>query len=207
VIAFAASGMELSKLGFIIGALGVGIGFGLQNIVNNFVSGLILIFERPVKVGDLISIGTNMGHVTRIGARSSTVKTFDGAEVIVPNGNLISSEVTNWTLSDQKRRAEVLFPVPFGTDPRRVIEILEHVANSQDNVLDDPAPHVAFQAFDQHGMVFVVRAWPTADTDRIAFSNALVADAVAALREAGIEVPRPQRDVRLRRENPESEPS
>jgi small-conductance mechanosensitive channel len=199
MIAFAASGMDLSKLGFIVGALGVGIGFGLQNVVNNFVSGLILIFERPVKVGDLITIGSNLGNVTRIGARSSTIRTFDGADVIVPNGDLISLEVTNWTLSDQKRRTEVLVPVPIGADPRRVIEILGRVAATQEDVLDDPAPHVMFKTFDEHGMVFALRAWPTVDANRIAVSNALVADSVVALREAGIEVPRPQREVHVRR--------
>ena len=103
-------------------------GFGLRDIVHNFVSGLILIFERPVKVGDLVEITDTMGHVTRIGARSTTVRTFNGAEIIVPNGNLISSNLTNWTLSDEKRRAEIVIPVALGTDPNRVTKILEDTA-------------------------------------------------------------------------------
>jgi small-conductance mechanosensitive channel/DNA-binding FrmR family transcriptional regulator len=200
LVALAASGMDLGKLGFIIGALGVGIGFGLQNIVNNFVSGLILIFERPVKVGDLIELTDTKGHVTRIGARSCTVKTFDGAEVIIPNGDLISSSVTNWTLSDQKRRTEVLIPVPRGSDTRRVIDLLQSVARKQEDVLDDPAPVAAFQAFDETGMVLVLRAWPRVDADIVSVRNALVAGSIEALHEAGIDVPRPQRDVHLRQD-------
>jgi small-conductance mechanosensitive channel len=200
VIAFAASGMEVSKLGFIVGALSVGIGFGLQNVINNFVSGLILIFERPVKVGDLIEMTDGMGHVTRIGARSSTMKTFAGAEVIIPNGNLISSTVINWTLSDQKRRTEVLIPVPRSADPRRVVEILESVAAGVEEVLEDPAPFVAFQGFDESGMVFAMRAWPAVGSSLIQVQNDLLANALEALREAGIDVPRPQREVHVTRD-------
>ncbi|MCP3905298.1 MAG: mechanosensitive ion channel [Planctomycetes bacterium] len=197
LVAFAASGLDLSKLGFIVGALGVGIGFGLQSIVNNFVSGLILIFERPIKVGDLIELTGTKGHVTRIGARACTVRTFAGAELIIPNGDIIASQVTNWTLSDQKRRTDLLIPVPLGSDARRVVEILESAASAQDDVLDDPAPWAAFESFEEQGMVFVVHAWPTVGTNPDAVRTTLAAASIEALREAGIDVPRPQREVLL----------
>jgi potassium-dependent mechanosensitive channel len=118
VLAVAAAGIQLDRFAIIVGALSVGIGFGLQNIVNNFVSGLILAFERPVQSGDTVQFSSMFGKVTRIGVRSSTVRTFDGAEVIVPNANLISNEVTNWTLSDMRRRMEILVGVAYGTNPR-----------------------------------------------------------------------------------------
>ena len=108
LLAVSAAGMPLDSLTILFGAFGVGIGFGLQNIFNNLVSGLILLFERPIQIGDTIEVGQLMGNVKSIGIRSSNVRTFDGAEVIVPNGQLISNEVVNWTLSDQTRRIEVI---------------------------------------------------------------------------------------------------
>ncbi len=113
-VAISVAGIDLSRLTIILGALSVGIGFGLQNVVNNFVSGLILVFERPIQVGDTVEVGQLLGHVKRIGFRSSTVRTYDGAEVIVPNGNLIASEVINWTLSDRTRR--IIIPLGWLMD-------------------------------------------------------------------------------------------
>jgi small-conductance mechanosensitive channel len=100
-------GIDLTKLTIIAGAFGVGIGFGLQNIVNNFVSGIILLFERPVSVGDTLQVGDDSGDLTHVGLRASVIRTFEGSEVIVPNGDLISEKVVNWTLSDQRRRLEI----------------------------------------------------------------------------------------------------
>ncbi len=116
-LALAVAGFDLTKATILAGALGVGVGFGLQNIVNNFVSGLILLFERPVQVGDAITVGTVGGQVKHIGIRSSTVRTWDGAEVIFPNSALIADPVTNWTLSDRKRRLTLTVGVAYGTDP------------------------------------------------------------------------------------------
>ena len=123
LVAIAASGVELSSLAILLGALGVGIGFGLQNIFNNLVSGIILAFERPINEGDIIEIGKLTGVVQEIGIRASRIKTADGAEVIIPNGNLISNELINWTLADKKRRAEVLVGVAYGTDPQMIINM------------------------------------------------------------------------------------
>ncbi|MDJ0847668.1 MAG: mechanosensitive ion channel, partial [Myxococcota bacterium] len=144
LFAVAAAGMDLSRVTLLAGAFGVGIGFGLQNVVNNFVSGMILLFERPIQVGDTIEVGGLLGDVRRIGPRSSTVRTFDGAEVIVPNGMLISDQVINWTLSDRRRRIRVGVGVKYGTDPERVLAILREVAEENEIVLDDPAPLCIF---------------------------------------------------------------
>ena len=131
VIASAAAGFDISKVTIIIGALGVGIGFGLQNIVNNFVSGLILLFERPIRVGDSLDIGTTGGTVETIGMRASIVTTWDGAEVIVPNANLISEKVTNWTLTHSRRRMIIPVGVAYGTDPEKVAQLIVAVAEDQ----------------------------------------------------------------------------
>ena len=128
LVGLSAAGIELSKLTVIVGGLGVGIGFGLQNVVNNFVSGLILLFERPIQVGDSVQLPDTWGKIKRIGIRVSVIHTFDGAEVIVPNGMLISDKVTNWTLSDRRRRIEVDVGVDYGTPAQRVIDLLVGVA-------------------------------------------------------------------------------
>ncbi len=129
LIAIAAAGVEMSKLAILLGALGVGIGFGLQNIFNNLISGIILAFERPINEGDIIEMGSYTGVVKEIGIRSSTIRTAEGAEVIIPNGNLISNELVNWTLTDQQRRAEVTVGVEYGANLEQVLKILRDCAN------------------------------------------------------------------------------
>src|SRR5262249_26175972 len=128
VSALLAAGVEMTRFTLLAGTLGVGIGFGLQNVVNNFVSGLILLYEQPVQAGDVIELGTLSGEVRRIGVRSSTVRTFQGADVIVPNSNFISAEVVNWTRSDRWRRVDIALGVAYGTEPARVIELLLAIA-------------------------------------------------------------------------------
>jgi small-conductance mechanosensitive channel len=130
-IALGALGIDLTKVTLLAGAFTVGIGFGLQNVINNFVSGLILLFERPIKVGDVIEAGGNVGEVSRIGIRASIIRTADGSEVIVPNGSLISSQVTNWTFSDRQRAVEISVNVAGGADPQRVVELLKRTATAQ----------------------------------------------------------------------------
>ncbi|UCF64515.1 MAG: mechanosensitive ion channel [bacterium] len=198
LVALTAAGIEWSKFALLAGAFGVGIGFGLQNVVNNFISGLILIFERPVKVGDTVEVGILKGTVKRIGIRSSTVRTFDGAEVIVPNGTLIQSEVTNWTLSDQLRRIEVKVGVSYGSDPNQVLKILKKVADDHEGALEYPAPMVLFLGFGESSLDFSLRVW-TSDFDNwIQFSSEITLQVHNALKEAGIEIPFPQRDLHLR---------
>ena len=197
-LALAAAGVDLSRLTLIIGALGVGIGFGLQNVVNNFVSGLILLFERPVQIGDAVEVGAVFGEVKRIGIRSSTVRNFQGAEVIVPNADLISSQVTNWTLSDRRRRVEIKVGVAYGTDPQAVREVLLEIARRQPGLLSEPAPQALFRRFDDSALAFELRVW-IADFDKfLSIENELNCAVAAVLKEAGIEIPFPQRDLHLR---------
>jgi potassium-dependent mechanosensitive channel len=158
------AGVELNKFTVIIGAVGVGLGFGLQNIVNNFVSGLILLFERPIRVGDTVDVSGVVGTVTRIGARSSTVQTFQDAEVIVPNSSLISNQVINWTLSSQRRRAEVPVGVAYGTDPERVLNLLVEVAESHTGVLQAPKLMAFFLGFGESALNFELRFYAQQDT-------------------------------------------
>jgi small-conductance mechanosensitive channel len=196
MIAATAAGLDFSRINLIVGALGVGIGFGLQNVVNNFVSGLILLFERPIRVGDRIQLADLFGTVNTIGMRASIVRTLQGAEVIVPNANLISAEVVNWTLSDERRRADVPIGVAYGTDPQTVIDILVGVATAHDDVMDDPAPEAFFLGFGASSLDFELRAWTRASFIQV--SSDLRVGITAALKEAGIEIPFPQRDLHLR---------
>jgi small-conductance mechanosensitive channel len=196
--AIGAMGVDLNRVTLLTGAFGVGVGFGLQTIVNNFVSGIILLFERPIQVGDAIQMADLDGEVRRIGIRATTVHTWRGAEVIVPNATLISGNVTNWTLSDRTRRFELQVGVAYGSDPQRVLEVLREAAASVPGVLSQPGPVVLFQSFGDNALNFEVRAW-TAHFEEWAAVHSQMAVAVnAALKAAGIEIPFPQRDVTLR---------
>jgi potassium efflux system protein len=198
LIAIAAAGVEMSKLAILFGALGVGIGFGLQNIFNNLVSGIILAFERPLNEGDIIEVGSHIGIVKQIGIRASTIRTAEGAEVIVPNGNLIANELINWTLTDQQRRAEVTVGVGYGTNPEQVLEILRSCAHAHPEVLKDPEPLAIFTAFGSSSLDFRLLFWiPNADRRLIIQSDVaiLVND---ALQKARIEIPFPQQDLHVK---------
>jgi small-conductance mechanosensitive channel len=198
VMAFLAAGLEMSQFTFLAGAFGVGIGFGLQNVVNNFVSGLILLYERPIQVGDVLTVGTLQGHVRRIGIRSSTLATFDGAEVIVPNATLIATEVVNWTLSNRLRRVEIPVGVGYGSNPGTVLELLLEVARAHADVLAAPAPTALFMGFGESSLNFELRIW-TPDYDTyVRVASDLRASIFAAFKEAGIEIPYPQRDVHVK---------
>lgn len=197
LVALAAAGFELGRLAIIAGALSVGIGFGLQAIVNNFVAGLILAFERPVQVGDTIEVGTLLGRVTRIGVRASTLRTYDGSEVIVPNSEFISGQVVNWTLSDVTKRQHVPVGVAYGSDPDQVIGILVDVARNNPMVLPEPEPFVVFHGFGDSSLNFELRAW-CAFNDGLSVLTQLNVGINRALAENGIEIPFPQRDLHLR---------
>ena len=188
----------MSKFTVLTGALGVGLGFGLQNIVNNFVSGLILLFERPIHVGDTVEVGGLVGVVRRIGARSSTVVTYQGAEVIVPNSNLLSNQVINWTLSSQWRRVDVRLSVAYGTDPERVIKLLVGVAESHPGVLLERPPGAFFMGFGESALNFELRFWCDGQDTWFQLQSDVTVAIAKALQEAGIEIPFPQRDLHLR---------
>jgi small-conductance mechanosensitive channel len=201
LLAVAALGLDLTKVTIIGGAFGVGIGFGLQNVVNNFVSGLIVLFERPIHVGDSIQIADVQGEVRRIGIRSSTVRTWEGPEVIVPNATLISDKVTNLTPADRVRRIDVPVGAAYGSPPEKVLDLLREVARTHPQVLSAPAPLALFLGFGESALRFELRAW-TGRLERFPEIKSELGLAVyAALQAAGIEIPFPQREVRMRRES------
>ncbi len=149
----------VSEFAILAGAFSVGLGFGLQNIMNNFVSGIILLFERPIKLGDVIQLGTDIGVVDHIGIRASVIRLDNGAEIIVPNGNLISAPVTNWTLSSRERIIEIPVVVSAKADFKRVIELLKEVAKENSKVIAEPAPEVLLTSFTTTALNFQLRVW------------------------------------------------
>ncbi len=195
-------GVDLNKFTLLTGALGVGVGFGLQNIVNNFISGLILQFERPIHIGDVLDIDGTTGKVTRIGIRSSTVKTFQGAEVIIPNGNFISGKVINWTLSESLRRAELPVGVAYGTDAKLVAKLLEQAATAHESVLTSPAPAVFFKEFGDSSLNFELQFWVMQESNAVKVKSEVALAIMQSFDQAGIEIPFPQRDLRLRSIDP-----
>jgi small-conductance mechanosensitive channel len=190
-------GLDLTKVSVLAGAFGVGIGFGLQEVVNNFVCGLILLFERPVHVGDIVEVGDLQGEVRKIGIRASTVRTYRGADIIVPNSQFITANVTNWTLSDQLRRIDLPVGVNYAAAPKRVIEVLEAVARANPGVLEKPPPQCLFTGYGDSSINFELRAW----TDRFdkwrAIRSELASAVYDAVYAAGMSFPFPQREVRL----------
>jgi len=198
LIAVNAGGIELNKFTLLTGALGVGFGFGLQNIINNFVSGLILQFERPIHINDVLEVDGYTGTVTRIGVRSSTLQTFQGAEVIIPNASLISGKVINWTLSESRRRAELPLGVAYGTDPNIVLKFLLDAANKQESVLTDPPPAAYFKGFGESSLDFELQFWVMQDSNWVKVRSDIAMVVMKSLEDAGIEIPFPQRDLHLR---------
>lgn len=200
VAAAGALGLRGTQLAVIGGALSIGIGFGLQEVVNNFVSGLILIFERPIKVGDKIEIEDLTGEVRHIGIRSSTVQTLEGAEVVVPNASLISNRLINWTLSSKRRRLEFPVGVAYGNDPKRVIDILKETAGTHPKVLNNPGTGAIFRGFGESSLDFSARFWVADFSDAVRVRSEVAVAICDALAEAGIEIPFPQREVHVREE-------
>jgi potassium efflux system protein len=202
VLALGVAGMDFGNLAIIAGALSVGIGFGLQNIVNNFVSGLILLFERPVKTGDWIIVGTTEGYVRRISIRSTQIQTFDRADVIVPNSELISTQVTNWMLRDKSGRVTVAVGVAYGSDTKRVKEVLLEVARNHPQVVVDsgrlPQPTVLFRRFGDSSLDFELRCFIHNIDNRLTVISDLNFAIDQAFRDEGIEIPFPQRDLHIK---------
>jgi potassium-dependent mechanosensitive channel len=187
--AAAALGFDMTKFTIVAGAFTVGVGFGLQNIINNFVSGLILLFERPIKVGDLIEVGDAGGVVQRIGIRASVLRAADGSEMIVPNGNLISSRVTNWTFSDSQRLIEMPIPVAQAADPDDVIELLKGVAAAHPLVTKDPPPQALVLNLGPGALSFQLRAWTDCAEDWTLIRSELAVAIKYALAKENISIP------------------
>lgn len=202
-IALAAAGFELTQLGMIISALSVGIGFGLQTVVNNFISGLILMLERPVQPGDTIEVSGTLGKVREIGMRATTLSTFEGADVVVPNGMLLSEKMINWTLSSDNRRVDIPIGVDYNSDPNQVLELLSKIAHNTKGVSANPAPTVLFTGFGESALNFSVRAWTTSYDDSVFIRSNMAVQIYNSFKEAGIEIPFPQRDLHIQSINPE----
>jgi potassium efflux system protein len=198
----AAAGIQLDRLTVLAGALGVGIGFGLQNVVQNFVAGILLLFGGPIKIGDKIQIGELTGEVRAIGFRASTVRTYQGAEVIVPNSKLVADQVVNWTLSDQKRRIEIDIGVEYGTDPERVLDLLKQVGRQHPKVLNEPAPAALFVRHGDNSLDFQLLVWSTFD-DAGGVKSELTTAINRQLVHEKIGMPFPQRDLNLKSVAPE----
>ena len=197
IMALSVAGIELGEFGLLAGALGVGIGFGLQNIVNNFISGLILVYEQPVNVGDTIEVENLMGTVKRIGIRSSNVRTYDGAEVVVPNGNLISNQLINWTLSDNKRRVELKVGAAYGSDPNVILELLKKVAMDHEDVLKDPEPRALFKEFGDSSLNFRLLFWVPFEKG-IGAKSDIAIGVYNIFAENNVQIPFPQVDLHVK---------
>ncbi|MBT8479971.1 MAG: mechanosensitive ion channel [Myxococcales bacterium] len=197
VAAISVLGVPLDRVTIVLSALGVGIGFGLQNLVNNFVSGFVLLTERPIRLRDKVEIDDILGNVSSIGIRASTIRTFDGAEVIVPNGDLISGRVINWTLAARQQRVTIPLGVAYGTDPNEVLDILRSVATANERVFESPAPLALFRGFGESSLDFELRIFMD-PSDVLDVPSAVHVAINEALKEAGIKIPFPQRDLHLR---------
>jgi len=196
-----ASGIDLSGLALLGGALGVGIGFGLQNITNNFVSGIVILLERPVKVGDRIEVGGTTGDVVKISARATTVVTNDGISVIIPNSELVSLRVTNWSLTGKMVRFKIPIPVPYGTDQDKVLRLLLDVAAEDANVAREPAASVRMKEFGANAVIFELVIWTSKLMHRQGMMRSRINMAVyRKFNENGITMPLPQMDVHVKSE-------
>jgi small-conductance mechanosensitive channel len=197
-------GFKPEQITILGGAFGVGIAFGLQAIVNNFASGLILLFERPIKVGDTLQLGSEFGEVKKMGLRATVIRTFDNAEIVVPNSDLITGQVTNWTLASRKVRVRVPIGVAYGTEVAKVLEILRGIAAANPMVLGDPPPAAFFLAFGASSLDFELRVWIPDFLEKTQVLSDLNQDIEAELSANGIEIPFPQTDLHIRSVDPQA---
>jgi len=185
-IAVASLGFDLAKMGILAGALGVGVGFGLQNLVSNFVSGLILVFERPILVGDVIEAEGFEGTVSDIGIRSSKIITYAGAEIVIPNANLISNSVSNWTMTNRKRRFVIKIRTNEKADPSEVIAVITRLAMSHVHVIKEPKPFVIFEGQKEQDLIFNLYYWQ--DDEMMQTRSELNTHIYNSLKSLGIEI-------------------
>lgn len=193
-------GIPLTGLAVLFGLVGVGIAFGLQNITSNFVSGIILLFERPINVGDYIDVGETSGRVMSINMRSTTVVTLDNITLIVPNSQFIENTITNWSVEDPKIRAIISIGVAYGSDTELVKNLLLKIAESHPKILSDPKSSVIFKEFGDSSLNFDLRVWILKAIERFEIISDLNYAIDAAFRENNINIPFPQRDVHFFRE-------
>ncbi|MEP1031965.1 mechanosensitive ion channel domain-containing protein [Ekhidna sp.] len=193
------AGIDMSSLSLLAGALGVGIGFGLQNITDNFISGIIILFEKPIKVGDRIVVGDTEGDVINISVRATTILTNENVSIIVPNSEFISSRVINWSHNDRNIRFDIPVGVSYQEDPEEVRKVLMDVAEENEHALKHPSPHVFFDEFGDSSLNFTLAIWTSTHTDKPRrLKTELYFAIFEKFKEKGIEIPFPQRDVHIK---------
>jgi small-conductance mechanosensitive channel len=190
--------VTLTNITILGGAIGVGIGFGLQAIVNNFASGIILLFERPIRVGDMIQLVDLPCTVKKIGLRSTVVSSRDDADIVIPNSDLVTNQVTNWTLSERRMRLRIPVGVAYGSDVPLVMRILKEIAEGNLSVLSNPASSVLFLGFGESSLNFELRVWIKDFLDRFRIQSELIQAIDSRFRSEGVEIPFPQRDLHVR---------
>ncbi|HSQ06807.1 MAG TPA: mechanosensitive ion channel domain-containing protein [Chromatiaceae bacterium] len=199
---FSALGLSWSQVQWLVAALGVGIGFGLQEIVANFISGLIILFERPVRVGDVVTIGGVTGTVSRIQIRATTIRNWDQQELLVPNKQFITGDLLNWSLTDSINRVVITVGVDYGADTRLAMGLLLDAARENQHVLKEPCPLVAFQGFGDNALTLSLRCYLGTMEERLMVTTELHQAVYDKLSAAGIGIAYPQRVVHLTADRP-----
>jgi small-conductance mechanosensitive channel len=201
-LAIAAAGIPLDRITIVLGALGVGIGFGLQTLVNNLVSGLIIAFEKPVNVGDVVDIDGQGGTMKSIGFRSSIIATWEGADMVMPNGDLLNSHLINWSLGGNRRRMSIVIGIAYDADLEKARHLLMDILDAEQRLVKSPAPVVQYEQFSSSSIDVKVFFWTRHLRDSYATRSDLIIAITASFRSNGIVIPFPQQDVYLHR--PES---
>lgn len=207
IVILQTAGINLSSITVLFGALGVGIGFGLQNITSNFVSGLIILIERPIKVGDRIEISGISGDVVNISMRATTIITNDNISIIVPNSEFVSSTVINWSHTDRSVRFNFPVGVSYREDPEEIRKLLLQVADENRGVLKQPRPDILFTEYADSALIFNLRVWTREYTDRPGVLKSQLYYAIyKKFKEQGVEIPFPQRDIHIKQAPPAGHP-
>jgi small-conductance mechanosensitive channel len=203
IIGLQSLGVNLNSLVVVGGALGIGVGLGLQGIVSNFVAGLVLLLEQPLKLGDRVEVGGTFGDVVRLRGRSTWIQTNDNVVIIVPNSEFINQRVINWTANDRQVRISLPVGVGYDSDPKVVRELLSHIAMQHPDVLAEPAPEIVFLDFGDSSLDFELRVWTVRQVQTPQrLKSDLYFAIFATFREKGIEIPFPQRDLHLKSISP-----
>lgn len=195
IVALESIGFDMTGLAVILGMLSVGIGFGLQNITSNFISGIILLFERPINVGDRVTVGDIIGRVAEINMRATTIKSLNNISIIVPNSDFISKTVTNWSHGDTKIRLDIEVGVSYDSDLDEVLKVLKTIADEHPKVLKQPKPSVLLRSFGDSSWDMMLRAWIENPEDYYLIISDINCEIVRKFRENDITIPYPQRDL------------
>ena len=199
IIIIQSAGLDLSALSIVMGALGVGIGFGLQNITNNFLSGLIILFEQPIKVGDRITVGDIEGDVIKISARATSVLTNDNISLIIPNAEFVSSIVTNWSHNDRMVALRIPVGVSYKEDPEHIRKVILQTVADEAGIHQQPEPECLFSAYGENSINFIVRVWTTEYCNRPnKLKSLFYYELFKRFKNEGIEIPFPQRDLHIK---------